>query len=269
VLQAVALVATPSVAVFRFGHPRGELHVDPDEERSDGLSVNIVESGCFEMEDVGGRFRLSAGDVFVARPGVPLRFRHEDEVPDDVCLSISFLDEPEAAEHAGRPPGRPFPSVRCATNRLRYLHRGLAAAAADEPLAVETQATELLEAVLGPTCPSRPYGARQLRWYAERVDAARDALEKRWEHTLTLTALAREAGMSPFHFARIFRELAGRPPHRYLVEVRLTRAAARLRDGMSVTDTCHASGFRNLSHFVRSFRRRFGVSPSGYARKKA
>ena len=68
--------------------------------------------------------------------------------------------------------------------------------------------------------------------------------------------------MSPFQFARVFRELVGIPPHQYLVRRRLARARELLQADMTVTDACYAAGFNNLSHFVRSFRRAFGVSPS-------
>jgi AraC-like DNA-binding protein len=46
--------------------------------------------------------------------------------------------------------------------------------------------------------------------------------------------------------------------------MRLARAAARLRDGAGVTDTCFAVGFGSLSHFVTTFRRRYGVRPSDF-----
>ena len=72
--------------------------------------------------------------------------------------------------------------------------------------------------------------------------------------------------MSLFHFARIFAELEGRPPHRVLTDVRLAHAAARLRDGASVTDTCFAVGFGSLSHFVTTYRRRYGTRPSDVRR---
>ena len=68
--------------------------------------------------------------------------------------------------------------------------------------------------------------------------------------------------MSPFQFARVFSELAGMPPHQYLLRVRLDRAAEILLDGKSVTETCFEVGFSNLSHFTRSFQRRFGCKPS-------
>lgn len=74
--------------------------------------------------------------------------------------------------------------------------------------------------------------------------------------------------MSVFHFARIFGELEGRPPHRFLTDVRLAQAHARLRDGASVTDTCFAVGFGSLSHFVTTFRRRYGTRPSELGRAR-
>jgi AraC-like DNA-binding protein len=71
--------------------------------------------------------------------------------------------------------------------------------------------------------------------------------------------------MSTFHFARLFAELVGQPPHRYLSEARLRAAATMLRDGRSVTDTCYACGFNDMSHFSRAFSQRHGRSPSAYA----
>ncbi len=101
-----------------------------------------------------------------------------------------------------------------------------------------------------------------MAWYAARVDRAKAMIEARYAEPLSLSTLARDAGMSVFHFARIFGELEGRPPHRFLTDVRLTHADARLRDGAGVTETCFAVGFGSLSHFVTTFRRRYGTRPS-------
>jgi len=89
-------------------------------------------------------------------------------------------------------------------------------------------------------------------------------MEQRYEDNHSLNSLARSVGMSAFHFARIFAELAGTPPHRYLLRIRLNQAATRLLDGTSVTEACFQSGFSNLSHFVRTFHRHFGVSPAQF-----
>jgi AraC family transcriptional regulator len=75
--------------------------------------------------------------------------------------------------------------------------------------------------------------------------------------------------MSTFHFARLFNELVGVPPHRYLIEARLRAAFGMLREGRSVTETCFACGFNNLSHFSSRFARRFGQNPSKLVPKRA
>jgi AraC family transcriptional regulator len=108
----------------------------------------------------------------------------------------------------------------------------------------------------------RLYRPAQLAWYARRVDAVRERLDHDFAADHTLSRLASQTGMSPFHFARVFRELTGLPPHRYLLRRRLDAAAEQLRNGRSVTDTCFAAGFRSLSHFINVFRRTFGMSPS-------
>jgi AraC-like DNA-binding protein len=102
----------------------------------------------------------------------------------------------------------------------------------------------------------------QLRWYAQRISFVRELIEARPTDEHPLWQLASQAAMSPFLFARVFRELVGMPPHQYLISVRLQRAHALLASGMSVTQACYESGFNNLSHFIRTFRAHFGYLPS-------
>jgi AraC-like DNA-binding protein len=128
---------------------------------------------------------------------------------------------------------------------------------------VDALAADVFLAIGGNT--TQPlFRADLLSWYAARVDRARSLMDAHFHQPLSLTRLSRDVGMSPFHFARVFRELAGVPPHRYLTAVRLTHAARQLREGASVTDTCLAVGFGSLSHFVTAFRRRYGASPSNW-----
>ena len=100
------------------------------------------------------------------------------------------------------------------------------------------------------------FSERKFDWYAERVHFAREQLDREFASEFTVSELARSVGMSMFHFTRVFTELTGMPPHRYLLATRLKAARAMLRDGRSVTETCFACGFSNLSHFSRSFARR-------------
>ena len=82
-----------------------------------------------------------------------------------------------------------------------------------------------------------------------------------------LDSAAVEAGLSPFHFLRLFREVLGVTPHQHLVRVRLRRAARLLADEeRSITDIALDVGFADLSNFVRTFHRAAGVSPTVFRR---
>ena len=76
------------------------------------------------------------------------------------------------------------------------------------------------------------------------------------------------AGLSPFHFARQFKEATGHPPHDYLVRLRVDRARELiLRHGRDWTMATVAaeSGFADQSHLARHFKRVLGVTPGVFA----
>jgi len=77
-----------------------------------------------------------------------------------------------------------------------------------------------------------------------------------------LEQAAAAAGLSPFHFLRLFAGVLGVTPHQYLVRSRLRHAARLLADdARSITDVAFDVGFGDLSNFVRTFHRAAGVSP--------
>ena len=57
------------------------------------------------------------------------------------------------------------------------------------------------------------------------------------------------------------------PPYRYLIRLRIQYTSDLLQDSsLSVTQVCHRSGFNSLSHFITTFHRHTGMSPSQYRR---
>jgi AraC-like DNA-binding protein len=80
-----------------------------------------------------------------------------------------------------------------------------------------------------------------------------------------LAATAHAAGLSAFHFLRIFNQVLGVTPHQYLVRSRLRRAAQLLADDTRpITDIALEVGFADLSNFVRTFHRAAGMPPRAF-----
>lgn len=85
----------------------------------------------------------------------------------------------------------------------------------------------------------------------------------------TLASLAERAHLSPFHFLRRFRELAGETPEAFLRRLRLQRAAWQLATSpdQGVTEIALAAGFGSHDGFGRAFRSTYGVTPSEFRRR--
>jgi AraC family transcriptional regulator len=87
-------------------------------------------------------------------------------------------------------------------------------------------------------------------------------------HDVDLTTIAAQASLSPYYFTRQFTAMIGMPPYRYLITLRIQRAAQLLRDSdLTVTQILHRVGFHSPSHFTTTFRRHMGMSPTAYRRR--
>ncbi|MEO4049089.1 AraC family transcriptional regulator [Pseudomonas sp. CAU 1711] len=89
-----------------------------------------------------------------------------------------------------------------------------------------------------------------------------DYIEQHLGEPLSLDELARQAALSEYHFARMFRESFGLPPHRYVLQRRLLRARELLLRGrLALGEIALACGFSSASHFSNRFRATFGAAP--------
>lgn len=80
-----------------------------------------------------------------------------------------------------------------------------------------------------------------------------------------LQQLAREAGLSVFHFSRVFKQATGMPPSRYFAQLRIDEAKRLLSEtDHAIIDIGMALGYRSPSHFSCVFRQLAGVAPSAY-----
>jgi AraC-like DNA-binding protein len=223
-------------------------------------SISYVRKGSFGCRTRGKSFELVAGSILVGHPGDEYLCTH-DHVCGDECLSF-FLD-PELVEVIGD--RTDIWRIGCAPPLPELMVLGeLAQAAADGRSDVgldevgQLFASRFVEVVSGrrrETAPATPRDRRRAVETALWINAHS-------HHQIDLEDAAGQAGISPFHFLRLFSSVLGVTPHQYLVRSRLRHAARLLADHeRSVTDIAYDVGFGDLSNFVRTFHRAAGVSP--------
>jgi AraC-like DNA-binding protein len=96
------------------------------------------------------------------------------------------------------------------------------------------------------------------------VKRAREYLIERYAENVHLSELAHLAGMSQFHFSRVFAEQVGMPPHAFQTQVRVARAKTLLVEGLQISQVATQTGFADQSHLTRHFKRLVGVTPGCY-----
>jgi AraC-like DNA-binding protein len=86
---------------------------------------------------------------------------------------------------------------------------------------------------------------------------------------ITLAELSKKAGYSPWHAARLFKELTGHAPFDYIRTMRLAKAAERLTEGgAKVVDVAFDFVFGSHEGFTRAFSRQFGMPPRRFAQQR-
>ncbi|TAL57237.1 helix-turn-helix transcriptional regulator [Pandoraea sp.] len=245
------------------------------EERHETVSIAIVLAGNFQYRSVPGRALMTPGSVLLGNAGRCFECGHEHGAGDR-CLAFRYAPdtfERLYAEAGARGPTPEFrhpslPALRALAPLVAQACAGLSAPHSDiawEELALRLAAQTVRVAwALPEAAGAMPRGAEA------RVAQSVREIEHRSGTPLSLSGLAGEAGLSPYHFLRTFERVTGLTPHQYLRRTRLRNAAARLlSDDAKILDVALDSGFGDVSNFNHAFRAEFGLSPRAYRRQGA
>ena len=116
-----------------------------------------------------------------------------------------------------------------------------------------------------PASPVERVPTGGLPWH--RLRRVCDFIQDNMNRQLTLMDLSTVVHMSPYHFARLFKQSTGVAPHRFMLGQRVARASLLLRAArLSIAEVARLVGFRTPSHFTTMFRRVTGITPSAYRR---
>ncbi len=95
-----------------------------------------------------------------------------------------------------------------------------------------------------------------------------DYINDNYASDITAKDCAEYVHLSYSYFAKLFKEVVGKSFKEHLIDVRLAKAYNKIiSDTQSITEIAYSCGYRNLSHFIFEFRKRYGVSPSETRKK--
>jgi len=252
-MQATTLYAGESLSVHHYRCTAGP-HDKPFVEVHPRHSISYVCAGSFGCVTLGAEHQLVAGAVLIGRPGQEYMATHEHHGCGDECLSVKLspgLADELRLGRGGLAALPPLPEVMLLGEQVR---------AADAALLFAQKVAALASGKSNdhatPSAGERRRAVEAALW-----------LERNLAEAVGLEDAARQAGLSPFHFLRVFRRTLGVTPHQYLLRSRLRQAARRLAEGdQPITEVAFDCGFGDLSNFVRTFRRAAGASPRAFRR---
>ncbi|MEO1350513.1 MAG: AraC family transcriptional regulator [Cyanobacteria bacterium J06635_15] len=258
-----------------------------------GLHIDCRWEPASEVEEVATPWHVAVVFTSLAEPAVAERkldgrVKIEQVHPGDVIIVpahvghgakwnasgefISFAFEPTALVHAVDPAIAPSELTlvpKFATQDLLVLQLGLTLKkllASGEPIdglymesLTHTLAIHLLQ----------QYGTRQLplKTYTDglsqnRLTQLMDYIYAHLDSDLSLNQLAQLVDMSPHYFSQLFKQSTGLSPHQYIIQCRINRAKALLRNTQkSIAEIAYQVGFANQSHLNRHFKRTVGATP--------
>lgn len=236
----------------------------------DRFAIGVIEAGGLAFRYRGQEVVAPAGWVNLAFPGEV--HSGQGTTAEGWAYRMFYLDPAHMLDVAqGLDPSvRELPFVPAGAvwdpdlaRQVSRLHRLCQEPRADA-LERQTGMASLVHAVLRRHGSLRP--GREEALAEGAIRRVREVLEGLGSESIALEDLASQVGLNPYTLIRHFTRSCGLPPHAYLVQVRVNRAAALLRQGAAPAQAAAECGFADQSHLNRHFLRQFGLTPGAYRR---
>jgi AraC-like DNA-binding protein len=262
-MRITPLTRTPSLSVFDY-----RCDATPEDrpypEQHAAFSLSYVRRGSFGYRYRGTAHELVAGSLVLGHIGDEFMCTHDHHECGDECLSFQFgealvesLGANDSVWRIGCLP--PTPELMVLGELGQSVVTGNSDLGLDEiGLAIAARFVDVVSGQPARTIATAPRDRRRVVEIALWLDEC-------CHESVVLEDVAARAGLSPWHFLRLFGDVVGATPHQYLLRARLRRAARLLAESdLSITDIAADVGFGDLSNFVRTFGRAAGVSPRAF-----
>jgi AraC family transcriptional regulator len=244
------------------------------------ISCGLAGSAEFRERDVGGAWitrRISAGDLFVTRSKTPYEVRFASRPGEELeivqvhvavdqwlatleAVYPGKADKVEVRDFFGRDEALRHLCCACA-EMLATRTPGKSRRVADfSHLMGSFLAEKYTDATTETTDFRGGLPVRQLR-------TVEDHVREKLDEEISVETMAELAGLSPFHFSRVFKQSTGMSPLQFVTRERITRAQQLIREtSLSLIEVGLEVGYASPSHFSKVFRRVAGVTPTAFRR---
>lgn len=247
----------------------GSCHVFPDHAHDGIYAIGLMESGgsyCLGPEKSDSL--VSSGQVALINPcqvhsGVPLSGQ-------PITYRMVYFDlqlmTAAAAEMSRQAPATPeFPRMVVEDPPLwRRLQRFCRVVQGPGDSLEKESAVADTVAYLLACCSNVRSSLTSRRRGGKSIRHAMEFLAEDLDRKMSLDEVARAAGLSRYHFLRVFKQQTGLPPHLFRTLRRIDRAKQLLRDGQPLAQTALKVGFSDQSHFTNTFHKYTGATPGQY-----
>ncbi|HEX2530672.1 MAG TPA: AraC family transcriptional regulator [Burkholderiaceae bacterium] len=231
----------------------------------DGYSLGAIEAGVERFRYRGAEHLAPAGTLVMLDPHEP--HTGQAEVEAGWTYQMLYIEPRTLQAMTGAQVSFPEATAHDPVLAAAYRHAFDRLWHAPDDIAFLSEFTRLIDTL------ARRYGKHAGAAHHESPRRARsgtamrrvaDYIEANLDGDLHIDRLAAEAGLSVFHFVRVFTAVFHATPHQYLQAHRTARAKSLLARRATPSDAAAAAGLTDQSHLNRWFKRAYGITPAQY-----
>ena len=216
-----------------------------------------------DSSGISRKYQLGPGQGFLIFPDqITTYVAREDDPWKYVWLEFDGLRVAEYVEQSGLSLDQPIyrPVTAEQGQQLGETMLYITAHSGQTPLHLVGYLCLFLDNLVQSSASRKELSGGQLRDYY--IQEAVNFMEQNYSRELTVEEIASVCGLNRSYFSKLFREVMGCPPQEFLIRLRLSKAADRLKGtNDSIGSIAARCGYPNQLHFTRAFHKRYGVSP--------